>query len=118
MMTASINIEGLRVYARHGVGPQEAIVGNDFEIDAKLLMDCPKAVGSDELDDTVSYADIIAIIKAEMAERSLLLEHVAGRLKRAITSAYPAITGGSISVWKLCPPITAEPSRVGFTLNW
>lgn len=82
------------------------------------MMYCPNAVDTDELADTVSYADIIAIIKAEMAERSLLIEHVAGRIKRAVTSAFPAITGGSVTVWKLCPPITAELSRVGFTLNW
>lgn len=82
------------------------------------MMDCPNAVDTDELADTVSYADIIAIIKAEMAERSLLIEHVAGRIKRAVTSAFPTIIGGTVTVWKLCPPITAELSRVGFTLNW
>ena len=36
MLRSSIQIEKLRVYAYHGVGPQEACVGNDFEIDGLL----------------------------------------------------------------------------------
>ncbi len=118
MLRSSIQIEKLRVYAYHGVGPQEACVGNDFEIDALLHMPCPTAVVTDSLAHTLNYADVIDIIKSQMAECSHLLEHVAGRIHNALTAKYPAITGGRITIWKLQPPITAQVERVGFTLEW
>lgn len=118
MITSCIHIEGLRVYAYHGVGAQEARVGNMFEVDIDLQLPCPEAVETDCIDDTVSYADVVELVKEQMAVRSELIEHVAGRIQRAITDRYPLVLGGKVSVWKLCPPITAELARVGFTLSW
>ena len=118
MITSCIHIRGLRVYAYHGVGSQEACVGNMFEVDVDLEMPCPKAVKTDCLIDTVSYAEVVDLIKEQMAVRSELIEHAAGRIHRAITFRCPLVERGSISIWKLCPPISAELAKVGFTLSW
>lgn len=118
MLQSSITIKGLRVYAYHGVFPQENRVGNYFSVDAVLRFPCPDAVESDDLDTTINYADVVEIIKDEMAITSKLIEHVAGRIQRAVTAGFPQITGGEISVTKECPPITAELESVTFTLTW
>lgn len=118
MMQSSISIKGLRIYAYHGVFPQETRVGNDFAVDAVLRFPCPGAIDSDRLDDTISYADVIEIIKAEMAVPSQLIEHVAGRIQRAVAGRYPQITGGEITVTKIRPPLTAELDSVSFTIAW
>ena len=77
-MKATIEVDGLRLRARHGVMAQERIVGNEFEI--SLSLEYPpalKAVESDCVDDTLNYARAIEIVRQIMAEPSYLIEHVA-----------------------------------------
>lgn len=118
-MGAAIEIAGLRVRAFHGVGSQERLVGNDFEVSVSL--DYPPAltaVQTDDVADTLNYADAIDIIKRVMSEPSALLEHVAERIRRALVEAYPAITGGRIVVSKIAPPVSAEIAAARFVLSF
>ncbi len=80
-MEAAIEIRRLRLRARHGVLDQERVCGNVFEVSAVLTVDYD---GSDCLESTVSYADVVETIKREMAEPSALLEHVACRIGQAV----------------------------------
>jgi dihydroneopterin aldolase len=47
-----------------------------------------KAAESDDLNDTISYADINDIIHQEMKIKSKLLEHVAGRIISKFMTAF------------------------------
>lgn len=114
----SILIEGLRIHARHGVLPQERTVGNLFELDIRLYFNAHKAMESDLVEETVNYAKVIDLVKDVMEEPSALLEHVAGRIRQAVCSEFPVISGGSISIYKIHPPVNAELGRVGFQLQW
>lgn len=116
--TGQIEIHGLRIYAYHGVDPQENVVGNEFEIDMILEFNCAHAMQTDRLDTTINYADVVEIIKAEMAHTSKLLEHVGQRIYDALTYRYSQITGGSISIYKIHPPISAQMEKVGFSFRW
>ena len=113
-----ITIDRLRVYARHGVFAQETLVGNDFEVSARLEVSVPDAMSDDTLEGTVSYADVIDLIKREMSTPSRLLEHVTARIACAIASAFPAVLGGTVTVTKLHPPISAQLAGAAFTLTW
>lgn len=53
----------MRVFAHHGVDPQETIVGANFIIDLRLRTDFTHAAQTDELKGIVSYADIYAVVK-------------------------------------------------------
>lgn len=118
-MKATITIDRLRLRAFHGVGSQERRVGNVFEITVSLVYPpALKAVVSDNVDDTLNYADAVEIIRKVMSEPSDLLEHVAGRIRSALLSAYPAIESGRISVVKLAPPVSAEMAAAAFTLEF
>ncbi len=118
-MKATITIDRLRLRAFHGVGSQERRVGNVFEITVSLVYPpALKAVVSDNVDDTLNYADAVEIIRKVMSEPSDLLEHVAGRIRSALLSAYPAIESGRISVVKLAPPVSAEMGAAAFTLEF
>ena len=115
---ALIEIEGLRLRANHGVFDRERLIGNIFEVSVSLSYPpALKAVESDCVADTLSYADIVDIVKRVMAEPSALLEHVAGRIRQALVEAYPAIESGRISVAKLAPPLAAELSSARFILE-
>lgn len=109
---STIEIKGLELWARHGVGEQERKVGNIFVVDVTLDVDLSRAMESDRVEDTVSYADVIETVKAVMAVPSALLENVAWRIARAIKSEYPAVLGGTVRVAKLTPPISCSVDSV------
>lgn len=117
-MTASVHIDGLRVFARHGVLPQERTVGNTFEVSVRLDFDARDAMVADSLADTVNYAEAVEIIRQEMSRPSRLLENAVYRIHQALIEHFPTITGGHISLYKLQPPIPAEMRRVGFSIDW
>ena len=68
-MTTKIELEKMRFYAYHGVMPQETKVGNDFVVDLILTAPLEQAVKSDELDDTINYAAVYAVVKEQMEDR-------------------------------------------------
>lgn len=49
-----ICLEGLKFFARHGVAPQETVVGANFTIDLKLKTNFIHAAQTDRLEGTVS----------------------------------------------------------------
>lgn len=112
----TITVDALRFYARHGVGAQERAVGNDFEVSVEIEI---PPVYTDELTDTVSYADIVDIVKTEMAQPSKLIEHVAARIRDALLRRFPTIRSGRVRVAKLTPPIPgAQMASAAVTLAW
>ncbi len=118
-ITGTIEVNALRVHSCHGVGGQERLVGNDFEV--SLSVECPMsdAMSSDNLDGTVSYADLVDIIKGKMSEPSMLIEHVARRIIDAVTVGFPQITAGRVTVAKLLPPIPGcQLDNAAVTLRW
>lgn len=67
----------------------------------------------------MSYADIAAIIGEEMAVPSDLIEHVAARIRAAIIGRFPAVTGGSVTVAKIKPPIPGvQLGSASVSLRW
>ena len=117
-MQTSIIIEGLKIFARHGVLEQERRVGNVFELDIRLYFDAARAMESDNVEHTVNYARVIDIVNATMDQPSNLLEHAAARIRQNICNEFPEITSGSIALYKIHPPLSAQLSRTGFILNW
>lgn len=114
----TIEINGLRLYARHGVGEQERVVGNEFEVTLHLQCRVDRATVSDNVDDTVNYADVVETVRREMEIPSRLLEHVAARIRDAVSGRYPLVAGGMVRVAKLTPPIPCQLSSVAVILYW
>lgn len=107
-MECSVKLERLRFYAYHGVMEQERKVGNDFEVTIEVWYPFENALESDNLEDTLNYATLYAIVEREMAEPSKLLERVAGRIIVAIKNEIPLVTAGVISISKLHPPFKCD----------
>lgn len=105
LMETKILLRGLRLYARHGVLPHEREQGNWFTIDVEAEVDLTQAMHTDNLADTVSYADLYDTIAREMATPSRLVEHVAARIARSLLSEYPAIRHLRLQLLKDNPPI-------------
>ena len=98
----------MKFYAYHGVLEQERRVGNTFVVDLMLTAPLEKAVQSDQLEDTINYAEVYELTKQEMNIPSQLLEHVAGRICRALRHHFPQIEQIEIRVSKLNPPFGGD----------
>ncbi len=118
MMTTTLTVDRLRLFARHGVSDQERRAGNRFEVTVKLRYDAYMACETDDIEETINYADVIEVIKTEMARPSRLLEHVAARIAKTLCDRFRPLEGGSVTVTKLCPPCGVELAGVSFTLDW
>lgn len=106
-MEYEITLRDLRFHARHGVWEQETAVGNEFIVNVSIRLPYSEAIAADQLDATVSYADLFAIVKEEMLKPRKLLEAVAASIQERISTVWPKITGGSISICKSSPPIAS-----------
>jgi dihydroneopterin aldolase len=118
-MKVTIEVNGLRLYARHGVAPQERLVGNVFDLDIHLVVEVGDSVVVDDLvEGTVSYADVVEVARREMDIPSRLLEHVVARLQRALTARFPSVEHGQIRLAKLTPPMGVEVASAAVGLEW
>jgi dihydroneopterin aldolase len=108
-----IFLKDLIFFARHGVAEQERIVGNEFRVQLRLKVDFSKAAESDELEGTVSYADVFEAVKSEMDIPSKLLEHVAMRISRRLLNDFPLIEVVEIKLEKRNPPMGADIDSAG-----
>ncbi|MBQ7899914.1 MAG: dihydroneopterin aldolase [Bacteroidales bacterium] len=102
----TIELEGMEFRAYHGCLEREKAVGNDFVVDFRGEMDMSAAAESDNLNDAVNYAEIYDVIKEEMSKSSDLLEHVAGRIVKALEEKFPQFTSFSVRVSKKRPPVS------------
>ncbi len=112
-----ISLEEMKFYAYHGVLEQEQIVGNNFEVTLKLLADVRDSVFSDNLEDTINYAEIYQIVKDEMSIKSKLLEHLAGRINQRILNDYQKVKEVNIKISKLNPPFHSDLKTVSIQLS-
>ena len=117
-MQSYIILKDLRFYAYHGVGAQETQVGNEFVLDLRLRMDWTRAIRSDDVNDTLSYAEVYEAVKDEMARRpSRLLEHVAGRIARRLFQDFSSLEEIELRLVKRNPPMGADIEGAGVELR-
>ncbi|MCM1331429.1 MAG: dihydroneopterin aldolase [Bacteroides sp.] len=115
-MNTIIEINRLRLRAYHGVLPQENKVGNIYMVSVGI--EFPYKYLSDDLDDTINYAEVIDLINYEMSIPSKLIEQVASRIHKALITRWEKINGGYVKIEKLHPPINDEIGSASVTLKW
>ena len=99
-----ITLHEMRFYAYHGVFPQEQRVGNQFVIELTFWADVAGSVRSDELEETISYADAYEVVKAEMASERLF-------------ATFPRMQRLVLTLSKCNPPFPGEVQSAAFTLE-
>ncbi|KMQ61322.1 diguanylate cyclase [Chryseobacterium sp. FH2] len=115
---SKIYLEDVKIYAYHGVLPEENIIGAYYILNVELLhTDLWKAAESDDLNDTISYADINEIIHDEMKIKSKLLEHVVGRIISKIHEKFPQIDYIKLKITKTSPPMDGEVKGASIELE-
>lgn len=103
-----IELDNMRFNACHGVLPQERLTGGEFIVSIKARYDISRAMISDNVADTISYAEIFKIVNKEMLKPSCLLENIAGRIGESIFREVEGIGELKIKVSKVNPPMGAQ----------
>ena len=111
-----ITLTGMRFFAFHGCLDWERQHGNDYQVDLECCLDLSRAAESDALEDSIDYSELYKAVATEMEQPSNLLEHVAGRIGKAIRARFPQIAGCSVTVTKFNPPYDGkyEPRGQGY----
>lgn len=97
--------------------PQERKAGNDFSVSVEVRYN-PECILSDELENTVSYAELYEIVKQEMEMPRKLLECVAGHIVERITEFWPIVESGRVTITKLTPPIRGITGSAAVSLDF
>ena len=108
LTTTEIRLNNIRLFARHGVMGQEQLTGGDFTVTIAVGYDFSRAMETDDVDDTLNYAELFRIVKEQMDIPSRLLEHVAGRIATEVFNQWPDIQYVSIQITKVNPPMGAD----------
>ncbi len=112
-----IKVTGLRALGVHGVLPEEKVRAQPFEIDLEMSVDLRGSGVSDDLDDTVSYADVIESVERVVThERFELIERLAQRIAE-VCRADERVTGVVVEVRKLRPPVAADVRHVSVRIT-
>ncbi len=101
-----IHIDGLEVFAHHGVYEEEQKEGQIFYVNAVLHMDTHAAGVGDELEYTVDYGSVCRFINDWMRQNTCrLLEAVAERMANALLLHYKMISAVDLEIQKPHAPV-------------
>lgn len=104
-----IVIKGLKIFAYHGVNPEEKENGQNFVLDIVLKADLSRARQSDRLADTVNYAAVRkTVARVFTQEKYDLIERAAQAVCDGVLAEHPAVREISLTLKKPEAPMNAE----------
>lgn len=112
-----IQIENMEFYSFHGHFREEQIVGSKFLVNLTLETDMDVPSESDNLKDAVNYQRAYEIVKHEMEKKSHLLEHIAGRIIKALYAEMTGIKRITVKVSKMNPPMGGKIGSVSVVMS-
>ena len=113
-----INIKKLRVYAKHGVYPEEKTNEQLFVVSASLFTKLREAGMADDFEKTLDYGGICSAIKTFVEGNTFnLIETVAERLAEKLLVENPALTRVRVEVEKPEALLPAELETVSVEIE-
>lgn len=112
-----IRIEGIEVFARHGVLPEEREQGQTFRFDVELAPVSDRACDTDDLADAIDYGAVAARVHAIAAGDPVdLLERLGDLIARDLLAAF-AVERVVVAVHKPGAPLGVPFSDVVVTVE-
>ncbi len=113
-----IFMRNMLFYGYHGVLAEEKTLGQMFSVDVCLGLDLSHAGKTDDLDDTVSYAEVYQIIKDIVEKESYnLLETLAENIVHSVFNEYDRILEIEVKVSKKNPPVDGLMDCCGVSIE-
>ncbi|RYZ00121.1 MAG: dihydroneopterin aldolase [Chitinophagaceae bacterium] len=111
----TIELEGLRFFAPHGLYAGEARTGNEFEVALQLGIAEPE--GALSLADSINYVAVHELVHTVFGEREELLERLCQKIAGALQKSYPQLLDLHIRIRKLTPAIARFSGSVGVSYS-
>lgn len=112
-----IFINGFVLFARHGVHPEEAVLGQRFIFDVELLLDLCPAGQTDHLDKTVDYGAVMTCIaRVTETRRCRLLEALAEAIVQELFKDFPLVQSVRLRVNKPSAPVPGMFDSMGIEI--
>lgn len=108
----------MEFYGYHGVYKEENVLGQRFYVDLEIGMDLSRAGKSDQLEDTVNYAELYQLVQQVMEkEKYALIETAAEQCTQRILSTFPLVEDVCLRLIKPDPPIPGHYKSVGVEIH-
>ncbi|MDX2283050.1 MAG: dihydroneopterin aldolase [Bacteroidia bacterium] len=98
-----IALEGIEIWAYHGVHARERQQGNAYTVDVYLEAPLEAAAESDALADTVDYFQVYRTVLQVMDQPANLLERLAGQIAGQILAQFALVEACRVRVSKKRP---------------
>mgnify|MGYP001019542237 FL=1 len=117
-MKTVLFIDNLEVFANHGLFEEENKLGQKFIFDIECELNYKKAMISDEMTDSISYADIAEVVVTTATTNTFnLLERLAGEILKNIFTEFPQIENINLKINKPGAPIKYHFEKCGVEVN-
>lgn len=108
----------MKFYGYHGVFPEETKLGQRFLVDLTVELDLCKAGSSDDLTQSVNYADLYNTCKKVVeGETHKLVERLAERIAEDILASFELIERCTVKAIKPDPPIPGHYDSVAVEIT-
>lgn len=99
-------VNGIEVFAYHGVFSEENLLGQKFIFDIECKLNFKEAMRSDDLKDSVSYGEIAQLVKDITQDNTYkLLERLAAEIIKNIFNKFSSIDNIALKINKPSAPI-------------
>jgi 7,8-dihydroneopterin aldolase/epimerase/oxygenase len=113
-----ILLNDMEFYGYHGALQEENKLGQRFRVNAELLLDLQPAGKSDQLEETVNYAEIYNLCKLIVEGKpNNLIETVAEKIAEGILGQFSKVEKCKVTVVKPDPPIPGHYSSVAVEIT-
>jgi dihydroneopterin aldolase len=110
-------LSGIEVYAYGGVTEAERRIGQRYRVDLELCLDLAGAGRTDDIHDTVSYAEVHDVAVGALRDRPFnLIEAGAERISGAILEQF-RVGEVTVRLAKLLPPIDGVVASAGVEIT-
>lgn len=113
----TIRLTGLRARGYHGVLDHERATGQTFLVDVVLEVDLDPAAATDDVAETVNYAEVAAAVERIITGDPVnLIETLAVTMADTVLAEFAKVTSVEVTVHKPQAPIPADFANVAVTL--
>jgi dihydroneopterin aldolase len=112
----TVCLEGVRFFAHHGLHDEEGSLGNEFEVDLAVSSE-PIIPVIHHIQETVNYAVLFEMVRAQMNRPRRLLETLAMEIVEEVHTKFPQTREINITITKLFPPIHNFEGKVCVKYN-
>lgn len=113
-----IYLNQMEFYGYHGALPEENRLGQRFIVDLVVELNLQKAGKTDDLKETVNYAELYELCKEIVENRKFkLIETVSEKIADEVLLQFPKIERCTIKVTKPDPPIPGHYRSVAVEMT-